>query len=242
MELSIFQKGFNFSQDGPGNRLVYHLQGCNLRCPWCSNPEGLVCRGGTRVSVSELKEEVLRSLPMFFEHGGVTLTGGEVTLQLEGVKALLTELKQVGIHTAIETNGLSPRLKELLPLVDYLMIDCKHYDSERHRSVTGLANDSLFGNIHLAVTQNKAPAVRIPLIGGFNASAADAEQFARLFLRLGLRESGTVELLPYHEYGRDKYKALGMTYTMTEQAKVSPETVAEMTRVLRSHGLRVIRS
>lgn len=45
MDLHIFQRGFNFSQDGPGNRLVYHLQGCNLHCPWCSNPEGMTFAG-----------------------------------------------------------------------------------------------------------------------------------------------------------------------------------------------------
>ena len=52
--MRIFQRGFNFSQDGPGNRLVYHLQGCNLRCPWCSNPEGLDLHGGTPAAVEEL--------------------------------------------------------------------------------------------------------------------------------------------------------------------------------------------
>ena len=67
MELRIFQKGFNFSQDGPGNRLVYHLQGCNLRCPWCSNPEGIPLEGGDCRSVDELVEEVMRSRAMFLK-------------------------------------------------------------------------------------------------------------------------------------------------------------------------------
>ena len=58
--MRIFQRGFNFSQDGPGNRLVYHLQGCNLRCPWCSNPEGLALSGGASVSVEELLDEARR--------------------------------------------------------------------------------------------------------------------------------------------------------------------------------------
>ena len=56
--MRIFQKGFNFSQDGPGNRLVYHLQGCNLRCPWCSNPEGLSIHGGEEYTVDALVEEL----------------------------------------------------------------------------------------------------------------------------------------------------------------------------------------
>lgn len=241
-QLRIFQKGFNFSQDGPGNRLVYHLQGCNLRCPWCSNPEGLSLQGGTRMPVEAVLAEAVRSSPMFFDGGGVTLTGGEVTMQLDGVKELLAGLKAEGIHTAIETNGLSPRLEELFPLVDVLMIDCKHYDPEKHRAVTGRDNRILFENLERALAYGLAPAVRIPLIGGFNAAPEDGDGFARRLCEVGLRERGTVELLPYHEYGRDKYRTMGLPYTMTEQAKVSEETVRTISRQLSASGLRVVRT
>ena len=102
-KLHIFQKGFNYSQDGPGNRLVYHLKGCNLRCPWCSNPEGMdVNRAvGYSASVDEVLKEVLRSAPMFFEGGGVTFTGGECTLQIDALMELFALLKKEGISTAI---------------------------------------------------------------------------------------------------------------------------------------------
>lgn len=242
MELRIFQKGFNFSQDGPGNRLVYHLQGCNLRCPWCSNPEGLTGAGGTCVPVQAVYEEIVRSAPMFFEGGGVTLTGGEVTMQMDAVLELFALLHKAGIHTAIETNGLSPRLPELFPTLDYLMMDCKHYDPVRHAQVTGLSNQPLFSNIRRAVEARVPLALRIPLIGGFNASERDAEGFAELLEKLGAQEWATVEFLPYHEYGKDKYSTLGLPYTMTEQARVAPETVAAMKRMMKEHGFQVIQS
>jgi len=89
MDLHIFQRGFNFSQDGPGNRLVYHLQGCNLHCPWCSNPEGMTFCGGTVCSVEDIVAEVLRSRPMFFDGGGVTLTGGILSLWSANLRAAL---------------------------------------------------------------------------------------------------------------------------------------------------------
>ena len=75
------------------------------------------------------------SKPLFFDGGGVTLTGGEATLQFEGVKALLSELKKAGIHTALETNGSHPRLEELLPQTDLLIFDLKHWDFSLAREV-----------------------------------------------------------------------------------------------------------
>ena len=242
MEIRIFQKGFNYSQDGPGNRLVFHLQGCNLRCPWCSNPEGLSCTGGSVCTVEQLLQLARSSRMMFFDGGGVTLTGGEVTMQFEAVRDFLSLLKEDGIHTAIETNGCHTRLPELFPLVDHLIMDCKHHDPELHRTATGVSCGLTHKNLALAIADGKNPAVRIPLIGGFNASIEDAHRFAALFQNLGLPGHGTLELLAYHEYGKEKYSRLGMEYTMTEAARVTPETLKDFTRILEEAGIQVIRT
>lgn len=238
--MRIFQKGFNFSQDGPGNRLVYHLQGCNLHCPWCSNPEGLSVRGGEEYTVNALVEEVLRSRMMFFEGGGVTLTGGEATMQLEEVKDLFTRLRAEGIHTCIETNGICPRLPELFPVLDLLIMDIKHHDPGIHKAVTGAENTLTLLNISAALAESQPLALRIPLIGGFNASFADAHAFADLFVRLGVPGKATAELLRYHEYGRNKYTRLGLPYTMTETAKVTRQQADAFAAVLQNAGITVI--
>ena len=240
--MRIFQKGFNFSQDGPGNRLVYHLQGCNLRCPWCSNPEGFDISGGKEYSVSELLEEAKRSRMMFFENGGVTLTGGEVTMQFNAVKALLAGLHAEGIHTCIETNGISCRLLELFPVLDLLIMDIKHHDPQTHKAVTHASNEPTLQNIRATVALGQPLALRIPLIGGFNASEGDAHQFGKLLSDLGVPGKATVELLAYHEYGKDKYRSLGMEYTMTDKARVSREVVRRYTDILESYGLTVIKT
>ena len=238
--IRIFQKGFNFSQDGPGNRLVYHLQGCNLRCPWCSNPEGLAHQGGEEWSVDALMEEVLRSRMMFFDGGGVTLTGGEVTMQLPAVLDFLTRLKEAGIHTCIETNGISPGLEKLFPVLDLLIMDVKHHDPVKHRAFTGAENSLTLENVTRALKAGQNLAIRIPLIGGFNAGEEDAHRFADLFIRLGIPGRATVELLRYHEYGKDKYKKLGIPYTMDDTARVSKAQCDRYAKILREAGIDII--
>jgi len=238
----IFQKGFNYSQDGPGNRLVYHLQGCNLNCPWCANPEGLEALGGTVYTVNELVDEVCRSKMMFFDGGGVTLTGGEATIQLDEAKKFLSEIHSKGVHTCIETNGVSSRLEELFPVLDYLIMDIKHYDTNIHKSVVGIGNDETVNNIRKALAYGKELALRIPLIGGFNATCEDAYGFCRLFDSLGVRENTTLELLPYHEYGKDKYKKLGLEYRMTESAFVTKERFDEIRKIFTDHGIKLIKT
>ena len=242
MDIRFFQQGFNYSQDGPGNRLVLHLQGCNLRCPWCSNPEGLAFGGGKCQSVASLLELAKSCRMMFFDDGGVTLTGGEATMQFDAVKEFLMGLHQEGIHTALETNGLNPRLPELFPYIDYLIMDYKHHDPEMYRRITGASNDLTRQNIALALEAGKHPAVRIPLISGFNASEDDARKFSAVFREIGLPGRGTVELLCYHEYGKDKYAACGMDYTMTADARISPEMLRNFEKILTDGGLTLIRT
>ena len=240
--LYLFQKGFHYAQDGPGNRLIYHLQGCPLRCPWCSNPEGLSAEGGEGYSVDALFDEVMRSRPMFFEGGGLTLTGGEVTMQADEALLLLSRVRAAGVSTCIETNGISPRLPEFFPHVDHLIMDIKHYDPETHRRVTGVSNENAIKNLSLAVRAGKDPLVRIPLVGGFNASQTDAEAFARLFLDAGMARGGRVELLAYHEYGKAKYEKLGLPYTMGKEAFVSKDDYRKFSDALSAFGIKIIKT
>ena len=240
MTLAVFQKGFNYAQDGRGNRLVYHLWGCNLHCPWCSNPEGMEFSDLPGTPVPEIVDEALSCRPMFFDGGGVTFTGGECTCQFDALCEALTLLKQADISTAIETNGTTVRLPELFGLVDELIVDCKHYDPGIHLRVLGASNETILSNISAAAAEHPDLLIRIPLIGGFNASEEDMERFAELFLRLGASKA-RFELLPYHEYGKDKWAKCGREYTVRD-AFVSPEQREKNEDILRRHGLTVVRT
>jgi len=287
MELKVFRKGFNYSQDGPGNRLVYHLQGCNMRCTWCSNPEGVAMDGVLMVKhealidgvcphgaiadkrldreiclrcvalecttlnrnqgiqfsaqacdVEAIVDEAKRSIPLFYDGGGVTLSGGEATVQFEALQLLLQRLKDEGIHTAIETNGSHPRLRELFPLIDYLIIDFKHHDDFRLKDATGVGNLVIKRNVAKALAVHQRLLIRIPLIARFNDSDVDAEHFAAFFRQFDTGNA-RFEFITYHEYGKDKWAQCGMPYRV-EDGFVGEETLAQFQAVFQSCQLDVI--
>jgi pyruvate formate lyase activating enzyme len=290
MEIKIFQTGWNYSQDGPGNRLLYHFQGCNFTCPWCSNPEGCppegvlfirsellrpeVCPRGAvsregldrricetcsgrecltvhrnqgirfsckSYSTEELIRQAVESKPLFFDGGGVTVTGGEATLQFRALKELLRGLKAEGIHTALETNGSHAGLCDLLPDLDLLILDLKHWDFEKARSVIGNRAAHVWDNLKKACESGTKVLARITVIPGFNDSEEDMVEFAcRLHSYAGL-ENFRFELLYYHQYGREKWEAIGKDYNGPEDG-ISEESKSIIGGIFEGRGIPVASS
>lgn len=285
--IDIFSKGWNFSQDGPGNRLLYHFQGCNLTCPWCSNPEGMplegtlifrkeklidsVCAKGAikdrtpdrsvcntcedrpclerhrnggiewsarRYTIDEILIEIDEARGLFHSGGGVTLTGGEPTLQFHSLKELLRRIKEKQIHTAIETNGTNPRLSELLPLIDTVIIDIKHPDTHVHRFVLGLGNETVIRNIKEIAVAGKEMWVRIPLIPGFNDGEENIRGFISLFKEIP-PGGYSLELLPYHEYGKVKWEQIGKPYEMPDK-KITGEELKKYKQMFSDNRINII--
>lgn len=230
--MRIFGKGFNFSQDGPGNRLVYHLSGCNMHCPWCSNADGLSFNAGSEYSIEEILNECISCKPMFFSGGGVTFTGGEATLQHDELLLLLKKLKNAGIHTALETNGTYKHLPELSRLVDYLIMDFKHYDSEVLKKYTGVGTWQIKKNYEYNCNSGRQQHIRIPLINGVNANAP--QEFAKYFSLFDT--SNTVfEFLPYHEYGKEKWKG---NYKI-QNGFITQDILEQFKNTFKKYGLKI---
>lgn len=231
--MKVFQKGFNFSQDGPGNRLVYHLSGCNMRCLWCSNPEGMKGDKGKDYTPAEILEEAKGAEMMFFSGGGVTFTGGEATLQHTELLQTLKLLKEADIHTAIETNGTSDRLCELSEYIDYLIMDFKHYDTEILKKYTGMGNEIVKKNFEKFCADGRQIHIRIPLINGINADnpKGHAEYFSKFNT-----DHTVFEFLAYHEYGKEKWTE---EYKITD-GFVTKETVEKFKKVFKEYNLKLI--
>ena len=204
--------------DGPGIRTTVFLKGCPLRCEWCHNPESQKSEPetglggkvyGTERSVEEIMEIVRADRAYYASSGGgLTVSGGEPTVQFDFCRALLTAAKVEGIHTCLDTCGhVSPeKLLALLPLVDLWHYDYKATGSEMHRRFTGLDNTLILKNLAVLRENNARIRLRCPVIPGGN----DTEEHLRsldAFEASG--DFASVERLPYHTTGNAKYSDLG---------------------------------
>lgn len=194
---------------------------------------------GSWYTVPELLAEI-RKDDAFYEKsgGGVTLSGGEPLLQKEFVWELLKALKANGYHTNIETTGYVEKeyLERILPYLDLIYMDFKHPNSEEHQKKTGVPNERIIENLTWLLKQSAPLVVRIPVIPHFNHSTKAAEQYGQILSEIGARE---VHLLPFHQFGLGKWRALGLTYDYEGENALHEEDVEDMATILRSFGLKV---
>ena len=137
--------------DGPGVRFVIFLQGCPMRCKYCHNPDTWKMNAGSVRSAQSLIQEYKRN-QAFYAKGGITVTGGEALMQIDFVLELFTLAKKDGIHTCLDTSGITykpgssnynEKLDKLMALTDLVMLDIKHIDPEGHKALTGQPNEGI---------------------------------------------------------------------------------------------------
>lgn len=198
---------------------------CCGACAECCYPRArTLCGGG--MTAEEVLNEVRKDLLFYRQSGGgVTLSGGEPFFQFEFAAALLRSCRELEINTAVETCGYVPerRFKEALPLVDTYLFDLKHMDPETHIRLTGVGNELIHRNFETLLEAGKRVIPRMPLIPGLN-DTEESLHATCMFLRE--RSIGTLNLLPYHELGVNKYTRTGREYTLN----LRPHTVEEIAR------------
>ncbi|MBR3358948.1 MAG: glycyl-radical enzyme activating protein [Solobacterium sp.] len=181
---------------------------CVKECP----ARALKSEGETK-SVQEILDVVMQD-EVFYEEsgGGITLSGGEMLSQPYFALELLKAAKEEGLHTCCETTGYADFkiFEQLLPYLDLLLFDCKHWDPLEHLKGTGVINERPLINMRAAIMAGKDVLPRIPVIPGFNDSLNDAAQMARVLKDCG---ASRCQLLPFHQFGENKYDLLGREYS-----------------------------
>ena len=225
--------------DGPGIRFVVFLQGCPLRCQYCHNPDTWGS-GGTEYTAEDIVNRAVRYKNYFGEKGGVTISGGEPLLQIDFIIELFTLLKAKGIHTCVDTSGITfnqgsstsvEKHKKLLEVTDLFLLDIKHIDDEACKKLTGHSNEHTLAFAKFLSENGKSVWLRQVLVPGITDKEEDLKKL-RTFID-GLTNVEKVEVLPYHTLGIVKYEKLGLSYPLQGVEAPSKESVERAKKILR---------
>jgi pyruvate formate lyase activating enzyme len=224
--------------DGPGIRLVAWTTACMFRCQYCHNPDTWTLRNGIPVTLNHAVDEVrkyangLRAM-----HGGFTLSGGEPLMQDRFAARLFAAVKHMGVHTAIETNGIYGKnlSDDELRTIDLVILDMKAFSPEQHRRVTGLSNGDVLEFCHRLAELNRPMWLRYVLVPGLTDIPEEMEAVAKFGTSLGVVERA--EILPFHQLGQYKWQRLGLEYKLASVDPPTLENVAKAVSIFREAGL-----
>lgn len=226
--------------DGPGTRMTVFLAGCPLRCLYCHNPDTLEMRRGEPVEATELLARIKRYTAIFeVTGGGLTISGGEPLMQPAFVARILRGAKELGIHTAIDTSGyLGAHCTDaMLDDIDLVLLDVKSGIPETYRKATGRELEPTLAFGRRLADRGVQIWVRFVLVPGLTDAAENVDAVADYVASLAT--VSRVEVLPFHQMGRDKWETLGMTYELEDTAPPTPELVERVRDQFRDRGLVV---
>ena len=192
---------------------------------------------GKKMSVESLVEEVLIDKDFYdSSNGGVTLSGGECLMQSDFCLEFLKRLKQLGIHTAVDTCGFVSKetLNKVIPYTDIFLYDVKAIDEDVHIQCTGQSNKQILENLKYLSDLGKKIEIRIPFVPGYNSS--EIKKIGEFISKINITG---VRVLPYHNYSETKYKSLGM---QSKLPKVLPtdEEIGNVISLLKEQGVLVL--
>lgn len=219
--------------DGPGIRTVVFLQGCQLRCQYCHNPDTWAQSHARaqHMSPEELVRRLIRFKPYYGHSGGVTFSGGEPLLQKDFLLEVLPLCREAGIHVCLDTAGCGAgEYEQILALTDLVLLDVKHYTDEGYRRITGRDRGESLEFLETAQRMGTPLWIRHVVVPGLTDGEAHL-QGLRDYLKT-LKNVQRVELLPYHTLGVCKYSALGIPYPLEGIAPMEAEKLTHWQQIL----------
>jgi pyruvate formate lyase activating enzyme len=226
--------------DGPGIRFVGFLTGCPLRCQYCHNPDTWHLYNGHPVTVARAMREISKYAQVLrISKGGLTLSGGEPMLQRPFTMAIFRRCKQLGMHTCLDTSGrLGDRFTdEELMDVDLNLLDIKSGDPATYERVTRQPLQPTIDYARRLSALGRPMWVRFVLVPGLTDEYDNVEKVADICA--GLTSLERVEILRFHQMGREKWHKLGLTYTLENTEPPDAELTERVRGQFRSRGLTV---
>ncbi len=214
--------------DGPGVRYVVFMQGCNLRCKCCHNPDTWEMSGGTEYTAAEIFDKSVRFREYFGNDGGITISGGEPLLQSDFCTELFSLCKQNGINTCLDTSGsiLNENVKKLFAVTDRVLLDIKYMDNKLYLENVGCKLDTVLEFLKYLNEKNIPTTIRQVIIPTINDGEENIE-----FLRNTAEKYNCIdkiELLPFRKVCQTKYDALKIDFPFGNLPEPTKEKIAEL--------------
>ena len=214
--------------DGPGVRFIVFMQGCNLRCRCCHNPDTHSASGGKEYTADELVKMAMRYREYFGDEGGITVSGGEPILQAEFVTELFRLCHQNEINTCLDTSGsvLNEAVKKLLDECDRVLLDYKYTSDELYRENVGCPKaivDEFLDYLNEKAIPTTLRQVIIPTKNDDIENIQALNKVAKAHPCVD-----KVELLPFKKICQVKYDSLGMEFPFAH----IPEPTSELMKTL----------
>ena len=193
---------------------------------------------GETMAARQILEEY-RKNSSFYRKGGITVTGGEPLLQIDFLLELFRLAKQEGVHTCLDTSGVTYRpadsayrqkLDRLMELTDLVLLDIKHTDPEKHTWLTGHSNEHILEFARYLDEKQIPVWVRHVLIPGVTDGEAHLANLGKILA--GLSNVKALDVLPYHTRGVSKYQQLNLLYPLEGIEPATKAQVADARKII----------
>lgn len=227
--------------DGPGIRTVFFVQGCPFACSYCHNPETWDFHAGTSYPITEIIKMIEDYRPYYGSDGGITISGGELLFQSDGVAALIDACKDRNIHVVLDTSGMlgnvpiEERLKiksTVFKNADLVLLDLKFSNEEKYRKYTTGSLSDVLETLELLNSLKKEVWIRQVIVQGINDRREDLMELKTLCSAYPCIKK--IELLPFRRLCIEKYEKLGIPFPFANMPETPRTLVAELQRELDS--------
>ena len=218
--------------DGPGVRYVVFLQGCNLNCGCCHNPETKAVSGGDVYTAKEIADKCEKYKAYFGEKGGITLSGGEPLLQSGFAKEVFIECKNRGINTCLDTSGsiINDGVLSLLDYTDHVLLDIKYHTDELYKQYVGCSIEKSLEFLSVLNDKKIPTTIRQVIVPSLNDNADSMRFLKEINEKHNCIEK--IELLPFKKICQTKYDNLGLEFPFKDFNVPSPELIKKLEKMI----------
>ena len=221
--------------DGPGIRFVVFLQGCNLRCGCCHNPDTFNITGGSEYTAEQIVERVLRYTEYFGDNGGITVSGGEPLLQADFVKDVFSLCKSKGINTCLDTSGsiLNDKVKTMLKASDRVLLDIKYTTDDDYRKYVGCSIEKPLEFLEYLDKRGIPTTVRQVIIPTQDDTEDQVSELKNIVS--AHQNVDKTELLPFRKICQVKYDKMEMKFPFADIPEPTKEAMSRLEDILKSN-------